>query len=92
MEMILTGEMIDAEKAARDGLISKVVESREVLVEEAIRMGHVIGEKGPIAIRMAKECVNAADEMSLDQGLVFERRLFHALFATKDQKEVSLAQ
>lgn len=87
MEMILTGEMIDAEKAERDGLISKVVESREVLVDEAIRMGHTIGQKGPIAIRMAKECVNAADEMSLEQGLLFERRNFHALFATQDQKE-----
>ena len=88
MEMILTGEMIDAEKAERDGLISRVVESREVLVDEAVKMGHTIGEKGPIAIRMSKECVNAADEMSLEQGLVFERRLFHSLFATKDQKEV----
>ena len=53
------------------------------------RMGHTIGQKGPIAIRMAKECVNAADEMSLEQGLLFERRNFHALFATQDQKEVS---
>jgi enoyl-CoA hydratase/carnithine racemase len=52
-------------------------------------MGHTIGQKGPIAIRMAKECVNAADEMSLEQGLLFERRNFHALFATQDQKEVS---
>lgn len=53
------------------------------------RMGHSIGAKGPVAIRMAKECVNAANEMSLEQGLLFERRNFHALFATSDQKEVS---
>lgn len=51
-------------------------------------MGHKIGEKGPIAVRMAKECINAADEMALGQGLMFERRNFHALFATNDQKEV----
>jgi Enoyl-CoA hydratase/carnithine racemase len=51
-------------------------------------MGHVIGEKAPIAIRMAKECVKAAEEMNLEQGLNYERRNFHALFATKDQKEV----
>lgn len=86
MEMILTGTMIDAEKAERDGLISRVVD-REFLVEEAIKMGHLIGEKGPIAIQMSKECVNIADEVGLEQGLQFERRLFHSLFATKDQKE-----
>lgn len=87
MEMILTGEMISAESAQNFGLISKVVESREELVDDAIRMGHSIGAKGPVAIRMAKECVNAANEMSLEQGLLFERRNFHALFATSDQKE-----
>eukprot|EP01083_Nonionella_stella_P017196 48069_1 len=86
MEMILTGTMIDAEKAERDGLISRVVE-REVLVEEAIKMGHLIGEKGPSAIQRSKECVNIADEVGLEQGLQFERRLFHSLFATNDQKE-----
>jgi len=86
MEMILTGTMIDAEKAERDGLISRVVE-REALVKEAIKMGHLIGEKGPIAIQMSKECVNIADELGLEQGLQFERRLFHSLFATNDQKE-----
>lgn len=48
----------------------------------------MIGEKAPIAIRMAKECIMAADEMNLEQGLKYERRNFHALFATKDQKEV----
>jgi len=87
MEMVLTGDMIDAAKAERDGLISKVVEDREGLVDEAISMGHKIGEKGPIAVRMAKECIMAADEMTLGEGLKFERRNFHALFATNDQKE-----
>lgn len=87
MEMVLTGNMIDAEKAESDGLISKVVMEREELVQEAIKMGHVIGQKGQVSVQMAKEAVNAADEMNLEQGLQFERRLFHSLFATKDQKE-----
>ena len=73
MEMILTGNMIDAEQAERDGLVSRVYE-REKLVEEAIGMGLVIGQKSQIATRMAKEAVDAADEMSLEQGLKFERR------------------
>lgn len=87
MEMILTGNMMDAEKAERDGLVSKVIEDREELVAEAIKMGLVIGQKGQVAVQMAKEAVNAAEEMTLEQGLLFERRLFHSLFATKDQKE-----
>jgi enoyl-CoA hydratase/carnithine racemase len=86
MEMILTGNFIDANQAERDGLVARVYK-REDLVEEAIKMGFLIGKKGQIAVRMAKEAVNAADEMSLEQGLNFERRLFHSLFATDDQKE-----
>ncbi len=86
MEMILTGNMIDAERAERDGLVARVYE-REQLVDEAIGMGLVIGQKSQMAVRMAKEAVDAADEMTLEQGLNFERRLFHSLFATKDQKE-----
>lgn len=86
MEMILTGDMIDADKAERDGLVSKVVE-KEDLVSEALKIGHKIGSKGPLAILAAKECIKAADEMSLEQGLHYERRLFHSLFASKDQKE-----
>lgn len=93
MEMILTGRMIDADQAERDGLISRVVPEKEEdggssLLEEAVSVGLVIGTKGQIAVRMAKEVVNAADEMSLQEGLRFERRMFHALFATRDQKEV----
>jgi len=86
MEMILTGNMISAEEAMRDGLVSKVFE-REKLIEETIKIGINIANKGQVAVMMAKEAVNAADNMSLEQGLKFERRLFHALFATKDQKE-----
>jgi len=60
-----------------------------IMCQPTHRMGHTIGEKGPIAIRMAKECIMAADNMTLGEGLKFERRNFHALFATNDQKEVS---
>jgi len=93
MEMILTGNMIDADRAERDGLISRVVREEEGggicrgVVDEAVKVGLVIGTKGQMAVRIAKEAINAADEMSLQEGLRFERRMFHALFATKDQKE-----
>merc|ERR1712154_695824 len=86
MEMVLTGNMIDAERAERDGLVSKVVPA-ENLIDEATKMGLLIASKGQIPIMMAKEAINSADEMTLDEGLKFERRLFHSLFATKDQKE-----
>mmetsp|Transcript_25590 Transcript_25590/g.55401 ORF Transcript_25590/g.55401 Transcript_25590/m.55401 type:complete len:334 (-) Transcript_25590:217-1218(-) len=86
MDMVLTGKMIDAEQAERDGLVARIYPSDD-LVEETIKMGFTIAEKGQIASMMAKEAVNAAAEMSLTEGLRFERRLFHALFATADQKE-----
>ena len=85
--MILTGSTISAEKAERDGLVARVCQ-RDKLKEEVIDMGLIIGSKGQVAVMMAKEAVNAAEQMTLDQGLLFERRLFHSLFATKDQKEV----
>ena len=86
MDMVLTGKMIDAEQAERDGLVSRVYPADD-LVEEAVKMGFTIAEKGQISAMMAKEAVNAADELTLAEGLRFERRLFHALFATHDQKE-----
>jgi enoyl-CoA hydratase/carnithine racemase len=86
MDMVLTGKMIDAEQAERDGLVARVFPADD-LVEEAIKMGFTIAEKGQISSIMAKEAVNAASEMTLAEGLRFERRLFHALFATHDQKE-----
>mmetsp|Transcript_67154 Transcript_67154/g.99437 ORF Transcript_67154/g.99437 Transcript_67154/m.99437 type:complete len:329 (-) Transcript_67154:145-1131(-) len=88
MEMILTGDMIDAETASSYGLVSRVYPTEE-LVEEAIGMGLKIASKGRMASLMAKECVNVSMEVSLEEGLRFERRMFHGLFATKDQKEVS---
>ena len=88
MEMVLTGNRINAQEAMDAGLVSRVIDS-ELLLEEAVKMGHGIAEKGGGAVRMCKEAVIAAEEMTLSEGLKFERRLFHALFATKDQKEVS---
>mmetsp|Transcript_16183 Transcript_16183/g.25251 ORF Transcript_16183/g.25251 Transcript_16183/m.25251 type:complete len:296 (+) Transcript_16183:75-962(+) len=86
MEMCLTGNTIDAHKAERDGLVARVYPVEE-LVDQAIEMASVIASKGQISAMMCKEAVKAADEMSLEEGLRFERRLFHTLFATNDQKE-----
>ena len=88
MEMCLTANMISAQEACDMGLVSKVIDA-ESLLDEAVNMGFGIAEKGSVSVRMCKEAVNAAEEMTLAEGLRFERRLFHALFATKDQKEVS---
>lgn len=88
MEMVLTGNRITAQEAMEIGLASKVIDS-ELLLDEAVKMAFGIAEKGGVAVRACKEAVNAAEEMTLSQGLRFERRMFHALFATKDQKEVS---
>ena len=88
MKMILTGDRINAQEAMDAGLVAEVIDS-EILVDEAVKMGFGIAEKGAVAIRMCKEAVNVAEETSLSEGLRFERRMFHALFATKDQKEVS---
>jgi enoyl-CoA hydratase/carnithine racemase len=86
MEMILTGEFMDAEEAASRGLVSRVFSSDQ-LVDEALKMGRKISAQSkPITI-MAKECVNEAFESGLQQGLKYERRVFHATFATNDRRE-----
>lgn len=86
MEMILTGRTMGAEEAERAGLVSRVVPADSVL-EEAMALGVTIGSMSlPIAM-MAKEAVNAAYETMLQNGIQFERRVFHATFATQDQKE-----
>jgi enoyl-CoA hydratase len=86
MEMILTGEPIDAREAHRLGLVARVVPN-ELLVEDALSLAAKIATKSPLALRMAKEAVNAAFEMSLTDALAHERRLFYLLFASEDQKE-----
>jgi enoyl-CoA hydratase len=86
MEMILTGEPIDAREAHRLGLVARVVPD-ELLVEDALALAAKIATKSPLALRLAKEAVNAAYEMSLTDALGHERRLFYLLFASEDQKE-----
>jgi enoyl-CoA hydratase len=86
MDMILTGRMMDALEAERCGLASRVV-PLDKLMQEALAVAAQIGELAPIAVMAAKESVNRAFEGSLSDGIMFERRLFHALFATTDQKE-----
>ncbi|TIA94369.1 hypothetical protein E3P81_00118 [Wallemia ichthyophaga] len=86
MEMILTGRMIKAQEACERGLVSQVLDA-EQLMPEALKVAEEIANKSAISVQAAKEAVNAAHEMPLSEGLRFERRLFHQLFATKDQKE-----
>jgi len=86
MEMVLTGRMIDAVEAERAGLVSRVVPLAE-LIDEAVKVADKIASLSRPVVLLAKEAVNAAFETPLAQGIRFERRLFHATFATEDQKE-----
>ncbi len=86
MDMNLTGRFMDAEEAERAGLVSRVVPAKK-LMEEVMTAAQKIAEKSLIAARMAKEAVNRSFEVPLGEGLLAERRLFHSLFATEDQKE-----
>ena len=86
MEMVLNGRFLTAHEAFHYGLVNRVVPT-EVYLEEAIKFAAEIAARAPVALRMAKEAVNAAFEMSLQAGLAHERRLFYMLFSTEDQKE-----
>jgi len=86
MEMCLTGRMMDAAEAERAGLVSRILPAAD-LVEEAVKTADLIAGMAPLAVKANKEMVNAAFETTLGQGVAFERRLFHALFGTEDQKE-----
>lgn len=86
MEMVLTGRMMDAAEAERCGLVSRVV-AADQLLDEAIKTAQKICELSLPAVMMAKESVNRAFETTLNEGVRFERRVFHSLFATEDQKE-----
>ena len=86
MEMCLTGRMMDAAEAERAGLVSRIVPAAE-LVAEALKVAAQIAAMAPLAVKANKEMVNAAFETGLAQGVQFERRLFHGLFGTQDQKE-----
>ena len=84
--MILTGRMMDAAEAERSGLVSRVVPAAS-LIEEALKTAETIASMSRAAVFAAKESVNRAYETTLAEGIRFERRIFHALFATEDQKE-----
>ena len=86
MEMILSGRMIDAVEAERCGLVSRVV-ANDKLLEEALKLADKIAAQSRPAVLAAKEAINRAFETTLAEGVRFERRLFHALFSTEDQKE-----
>ena len=86
MEMVLTGRMMDAAEAERSGLVARVVPAAEV-IGEAMKLAEKIAGLSRPAVMLAKEAVNRAFEMGLAEGLRVERRLFHASFATADQKE-----
>ena len=86
MEMVLTGEFIDAQRAYEVGLVNKVVPV-ELYLSETVNVAKKIAAKSPIAVRMAKESVLQSFQSSLDDGLMFERKNFYMCFASEDQKE-----
>ena len=86
MEMILTGRMMDAAEAERSGLVARVVPAASLL-EEALKTAATIASMSALSVYAAKESVNRAYETTLAEGVRFERRLFHSLFAAEDQKE-----
>ena len=86
MDMCLTARMMDAQEAERAGLVSRVV-TLDKLMDETLAAALMISGFGRMAVMAAKECVNRAYEGTLADGVMFERRMFHALFATEDQKE-----
>ncbi|MBP6018985.1 MAG: enoyl-CoA hydratase [Burkholderiaceae bacterium] len=86
MDLVLTARMMDADEAERAGLVSRVV-PQERLMDEAMEAATIIASMSLPSVLMAKECINAAYEGTLNDTLMFERRNFHALFATDDQKE-----
>jgi enoyl-CoA hydratase len=86
MDLALTGRMMDAQEAERAGLVSRVVPA-DRLLDEALAAATVIAGYSLPSVMMAKESINRAYESPLSEGMLFERRMFHSLFATEDQKE-----
>ena len=86
MDVVLTGRFLSAREALSAGLVSRVV-PKENFYDEALRIAQELAKKPPLALRLAKESVLKAHEMSLSDGLEYERKLFYMLFATEDQKE-----
>jgi enoyl-CoA hydratase len=86
MDMHLTGRFMDAEEAERSGLVSRVVPAKKLL-DEAMAAARKIADKSQIAVKAVKEAVNRSYETTLREGVLYERRLFHAMFSSEDQKE-----
>ena len=86
MDVVLSGRFLSAHEALDAGLVSRVV-PKENFYTEALRIAHEVAGKPPLALRLAKEAILKAHEMSLSNGLEYERKLFYMLFATEDQKE-----
>jgi enoyl-CoA hydratase len=86
MDLILTGRMMDAAEAERAGLVARIVEA-DKLLDDAIATAQAIASMSLPVVMMVKECVNAAQNMPLNEGLRFEKRVFHSTFALADQKE-----
>ncbi|MCK6455835.1 MAG: enoyl-CoA hydratase-related protein [Phycisphaerae bacterium] len=86
MELILTGRQMTAREAYDAGLVTRVVPV-EIYLDEAVKLAREIGQKAPLAVRLAKEAVLKAWETSLSEGLEYERKLFYLLFGTEDQRE-----
>ncbi|MGE3608466.1 MAG: enoyl-CoA hydratase-related protein [Bacteriovoracaceae bacterium] len=86
MLAVLTGDMMDAYQAEKDGLVARVVPS-ETLLQETFEIAKLIANRAPIAVKLAKEAVNMAFESSLKDGMEYERRNFYLTFSSKDQKE-----
>jgi enoyl-CoA hydratase len=86
MDMCLTGRMMDAAEAERSGLVTRVVPADQ-LIEEALKMANTIASMSRPVVMMTKESINRAYETTLAEGIRFERRVFHSMFALQDQKE-----
>ena len=86
MDLILTGRMMDAAEAEKSGLVARVVPAAN-LMEEAMKIADTIANMSLPSVLAGKEAVNRAFESGLSEGIIFERRIFHSLFATEDQKE-----
>lgn len=86
MELILTGRNFSAQEAYEWGVAAKVFKVED-LVNEAVKTASLIAEYSPLAVKAAKEVVNESQNLPLEQGVKFERRIFHALFGSQDQKE-----
>jgi enoyl-CoA hydratase len=86
MEMVLTGQFMSAEKAYQAGLVNKVVPV-ELYLSEAFKLARQVAAMSPISVQLAKESVLQAFNLTLNEGLLFERKNFYLTFASEDQKE-----